>query len=57
MNTVDHPADLQLRRILETALYARDLDQAEAFYTSVLGLHVFAKVVGRHLFFKFRDQM
>ena len=48
---------LQLRRILETSLYADDLDQAEAFYKSVLGLNLFAKEAGRHLFFKFGGQM
>src|SRR5713101_3440303 len=48
---------LRLRRILETSLYADDLDQAEAFYKSVLGLDLFAKEAGRHLFFKFGDQM
>jgi len=48
---------LQLHRILETALYADDLDRAEAFYTGVLGLHLFAKEVDRHLFFKFGGQM
>jgi catechol 2,3-dioxygenase-like lactoylglutathione lyase family enzyme len=57
MKTVDPPTNLQLRRILETALYADDLDRAETFYTSVLGLRVFAKEIGRHLFFKFSDQM
>ena len=48
---------LQFRRILETALYADDLDKVEAFYKRVLGLNVFAKEAGRHLFFKFADQM
>ena len=48
---------VQLRRILETSLYADDLDQAEAFYKSVLGLNLFAKEAGRHLFFKLGDQM
>jgi len=48
---------LQLRRILETSLYADDLDQAEAFYKSVVGLNLFAKEAGRHLFFKLGDQM
>jgi len=46
---------LRLGRILETSLYADDLDQAEAFYKSVLGLNLFAKEAGRHLFFKFGD--
>jgi len=45
-----------LRRILETSLYADDLEGAEKFYTSVLGLHLFAKEPGRHLFFKLADQ-
>jgi catechol 2,3-dioxygenase-like lactoylglutathione lyase family enzyme len=57
MKTGDPTTSLQLRRILETALYADDLDRAEAFYTSVLGLTLFAKEAGRHLFFKFDDQM
>ena len=48
---------LQLRRILETSLYAEDLEPAETFYTSVLGLDLFAKETGRHLFFQFSDQM
>jgi catechol 2,3-dioxygenase-like lactoylglutathione lyase family enzyme len=46
-----------LGRIMETSLYADDLDQAEAFYRSVLGLEVFAKETGRHLFFKLGNQM
>ena len=48
---------VQLRRILETSLYADDLDQAESFYKSVLGLNQFAKETGRHLFYKLGDQM
>jgi catechol 2,3-dioxygenase-like lactoylglutathione lyase family enzyme len=48
---------LQLGRILETSLYADALDPAEAFYKSVLGLNLFAKEAGRHLFFKFSDHM
>lgn len=38
--------------ILETALYVTDLDAAEAFYQSVLGLERIAKVDGRHAFFR-----
>lgn len=34
-----------------------DLDAAEAFYTGVLGLTTFAKVPGRHLFFRLGDGM
>jgi catechol 2,3-dioxygenase-like lactoylglutathione lyase family enzyme len=37
--------------ILETCLYARDLEAAERFYRDVLGLTVQSKEVGRHTFF------
>src|SRR5262245_32676880 len=37
--------------ILETVLYAKDLDAAEAFYRDVLGLTPFTSVAGRHLFY------
>ena len=37
---------------LESALYAADLDAAEAFWTGVMGLRVFQKVEGRHVFFR-----
>ena len=38
--------------ILESALYADDLDAAEDFYTRVMGLERIAKVEGRHVFFR-----
>ena len=38
--------------ILETCLYAEDLEAAEEFYSNVLGLTPFAKVDGRHIFFR-----
>lgn len=38
--------------ILESALYAEDLDAAERFYARGLGLPVIAKVPGRHVFFR-----
>jgi catechol 2,3-dioxygenase-like lactoylglutathione lyase family enzyme len=38
--------------VLETALYASDLEAAEAFYTTVLGLELDSKVEGRHVFFR-----
>ncbi|MER8825383.1 VOC family protein [Mesorhizobium sp. M0938] len=38
--------------ILESALYVTDLDAAENFYSSVLGLDLLGKVDGRHLFFR-----
>jgi catechol 2,3-dioxygenase-like lactoylglutathione lyase family enzyme len=40
------------RAILETAVYADDLDAAERFYGEVLGLECFARAPGRHAFFR-----
>jgi catechol 2,3-dioxygenase-like lactoylglutathione lyase family enzyme len=47
-----HPAG-----ILETVLYAKDLAAVEAFYRDVLGLDPFAKVAGRHLFYRCGGQV
>lgn len=44
-------------RILETILYAEDLEAAEDFYTRVLGLEVYARSAGRQVFFKLDRQM
>lgn len=38
--------------VLETCLYAADLEAAERFYAGVLGLPVFAREPGRHIFFR-----
>ncbi len=38
--------------ILEAALYAEDLDAAEAFYAGVLGLEVVLRKEGAHIFFR-----
>lgn len=43
--------------ILEIVLYADDLEAAQSFYTQVLGLALYAKVPGRHVFFRCGDQM
>ena len=43
--------------ILETIIYARDLDAAEAFYRDVLGLKVASKSQGRQVFFRIGEQM
>jgi catechol 2,3-dioxygenase-like lactoylglutathione lyase family enzyme len=43
--------------ILETVLYARDLGAAEAFYSRLLGLEPYAKVDGRHVFYRLENQM
>ncbi len=38
--------------ILETALYAEDLDAADAFYGGVLGLEKIQRAEDRHVFFR-----
>ena len=43
--------------ILETALYAADLDAAEAFYSGVLGLEKLSRVGNRHVFFRCGTQV
>jgi catechol 2,3-dioxygenase-like lactoylglutathione lyase family enzyme len=43
--------------VLETVLYAPDLDAAEAFYRDVLGLAPFTRAPGRHLFYRCGDQV
>jgi catechol 2,3-dioxygenase-like lactoylglutathione lyase family enzyme len=39
-------------QVLETALYARDLDAAEAFYGGVLGLEKITRAGSRHVFYR-----
>ncbi len=43
--------------VLETVLYAEDLDAAEQFYRHVLGLPVLIKEPGRHVFFRCAGSM
>ncbi len=43
--------------ILETILYAADLDAAEDFYRDVLGLEPVSKMPGRHVFYRVGNQM
>ncbi|HET7459850.1 MAG TPA: VOC family protein [Longimicrobium sp.] len=43
---------MRAREILETCLYADDLEAAERFYTDVLGLVKITAVPGRHVFFR-----
>ncbi len=42
--------------VLESALYADDLDAAAAFWEGVMGLRAFQTVPGRHVFFRVTDQ-
>jgi catechol 2,3-dioxygenase-like lactoylglutathione lyase family enzyme len=44
-------------RILETVLYAEDLEAAETFYRDALGLVPFAKRADRQLFFRVGGQV
>lgn len=48
---------MQPSGILESVLYAPDLDAAEAFYREVLGFTPFTKVAGRHLFYRCGNQV
>ncbi len=43
---------MTIKGVLETSLYVDDLETAESFYGEVLGLEAFAKVPGRHVFFR-----
>jgi catechol 2,3-dioxygenase-like lactoylglutathione lyase family enzyme len=43
--------------VVETAIYADDLDRAETFYRDVLGLEVIGKEAGRHVFFRAGDRV
>ena len=43
---------MPIARVLETCLYAPDLEGAARFYAEVLGLEAFARVEGRHVFFR-----
>ncbi len=41
-----------IQAVVETGIYAADLDRAEAFHHEVLGLPVIAREPGRHVFFR-----
>lgn len=45
-------SQLRVGGVLETCLYAADLDAAERFYGGALGLEVIAREPGRHVFFR-----
>jgi non-canonical purine NTP pyrophosphatase (RdgB/HAM1 family) len=48
---------MRASRILETVLYARDLDAMRAFYEGVIGLEVHSELPGKFVFFRMADQM
>ncbi len=41
-----------IERLVETGIYADDLDKAERFYREALGLEMLTKEPGRHVFFR-----
>ena len=43
---------MKIRAVVETALYVDDLQAAETFYGTILGLRVMGKEPGRHVFFQ-----
>ncbi len=43
---------MQIKAVIETAVYVDDLDHAETFYRDVLDLPVILKESGRHVFFQ-----
>ena len=43
--------------VLETALYVDDLPAAERFYREVLGLELYSREDGRHVFFRLGNAM
>jgi len=46
---------LKIQAVIETAIYVDDLQAAEAFYGTILGLPVMGKEPGRHVFFQVGD--
>ena len=38
--------------IIETSVYVSDLEAAEVFYGEVLGLEIYSRLQGRHVFFR-----
>ena len=43
---------MKIKAVIETAVYVDDLESAEAFYGTVLGLPVIAREADRHVFFQ-----
>lgn len=48
---------MKIRGILETCLYAKNLDKAEQFYRSLPGIDFVAKEEDRHIFFSCGESM
>ena len=48
---------LKVSEILEVALYVTDLAAAEHFYTKIMGLSLYSRLAGRHVFLRCSDRM
>jgi catechol 2,3-dioxygenase-like lactoylglutathione lyase family enzyme len=48
-------APMNIKAVIETAIYVADLDATEAFYGTILGLRVMGKEPDRHVFFQVGD--
>ncbi len=48
---------MKVDQIIETCLYAEDLDAVERFYHRVLGLVPFSRVKDRHVFFRCKNSV
>ena len=43
---------MNIKAVVETAIYVQDLEATQAFYQTVLGLNTLGKEPGRHVFFQ-----
>lgn len=48
---------MKISGILETCLYAKDLEKAKSFYSGFPGIHLVSEEEERHVFFKCGDGM
>lgn len=48
---------MTVSEVLESALYVSDLQAAEKFYTEILGLTLYSRLEGRHVFLRCGDRM
>jgi catechol 2,3-dioxygenase-like lactoylglutathione lyase family enzyme len=48
-------ATMKINAVIETAIYVDDLQAAETFYGTILGLRVIGKEPGHHVFFQVGD--
>ncbi|UCF65019.1 MAG: VOC family protein [bacterium] len=48
---------MKVKKILETCLYSKNLDDAQKFYGDLLGLKLHSRSGERHLFFQCGDSM